>query len=185
MPADWDGNNIPSGFKSKIVQFFNKNKLLVYALPLLIILIVVLIILYSNRGIGGNIKDRPAGGEALDTGQIGNLIEEIEDKVEVLPNVVRPVDQQQQTAAQAAEKSDDAVLYNPFEQPMVLSGILYAENGNSVAIIETSEKSYIVRKGDSVGTSWKVEEITDNTVVLKAGEKETTLSILKNEHIEK
>ncbi|NLC68403.1 MAG: hypothetical protein GX754_06385 [Clostridiaceae bacterium] len=171
----WKKNENNSSFKSRIDAFFKKNRTLVYTLPLLLVLVVVLVIIYSNQDIAGYFGSRPATVENLDDEKIAGLIKEAEGKVEVLPNMERTLEIKEGEGA--ATNLGNETLYDPFQQPVTISGILYDEKGKSVAIIETGEKSYVVIEGDSVNQNWKVAEITSSTVVLKAGEKEITLSL--------
>lgn len=170
-----NGNKTISDFKNKLRSFLEKNRTLKFSLPLLVVLGVILIIVYSNQGIGNIFGGSLTAEETLNEDEIGRLNEKSEDKVEVLPNIERSFESQ--TGEQVAVNSRNNALYDPFQQPMILSGILYDANGKSVAIIETSEKSYVVIEGDNVNTNWEVTEIANSTVVLKSGEKEITLDL--------
>ncbi len=191
MAEDENKDKFNNNLKAKISDFTKKNKTLVYLLPVFAVLIIVLIVVYSTMGTSGGTKggtaQNAAGTAATMSGKdIESLLSDTENKVEVLPNVERSQETQAGTgettvAGVNAEAVGEEILYNPFEQPITLSGILYADDGNSVAILETVSKSYVVRKGDVVGSVWKVEQITDSSVVLKAGEKETTLMLSDGE----
>jgi len=191
MAEDENKDKSNNNLKAKISDFTKKNKTLVYLLPVFAVLIIVLIVVYSTMGTSGGTKSgtaqNTAGTAATMSGKdIESLLSDTENKVEVLPNVERSQETQAgagETAAAdaSAEAGGEEILYNPFEQPITLSGILYADDGNSVAILETVSKSYVVRKGDVVGSVWKVEQITDSSVVLKAGEKQTTLMLSDGE----
>jgi hypothetical protein len=191
MAEDENKDKSNNNLKAKISAFTKKNKTLVYLLPVFAVLIIVLIVVYSTMGTsggtkGGTAQNTAGTAETMSGKDIESLLSDTENKVEVLPNVERSRETQAgagETAAAGvnAEAGGEEILYNPFEQPITLSGILYADDGNSVAILETVSKSYVVRKGDVVGSVWKVEQITDSTVVLKAGEKETTLMLSDGE----
>jgi Tfp pilus assembly protein PilP len=163
-------NEIPDP-RSKFGQFFKRNKTLVFALPILLVLIVVLIIVYSNLGTDkSTVADLPdndiTNNKAIDSTVSKNEDRPVDAKVEILPQKVRTEDQKN-------EGGNVTSQIDPFEQPMVLSGVLVNDNGDNIAIIESEGKSFVVKEGDTVGKNWKVEEIKEDGVILNNGEKDS------------
>ena len=164
MAAQSKGTGSPSGFK----RFFEQNKTLVFLLPVLLIMIVVVIIIYIPKG-GTPTDSVPAVAE--NTATDGN-------KVEVLPQTERVVDETAASKADsAAANSEDGTVKDPFAGPMTYSGVLINSNGDNIAVIEGNGKSFVVRKGDMIGSSIQVDSISAEEVVLKDGDRTINLKL--------
>lgn len=144
----------------KIKEFFAKNKMLVYILPVLLILVVGGIIFLSIIGKGNEptLKTSVTAAKSPPAG----------DKVSVLPETVRD------TTEEEEEKKPSMV--NPFGLPMRLSGVLLDGIKDAYAVIETSQNSYIVKKGDVIEKVWEIIKISEDGVVLKNGDIESVLA---------
>lgn len=162
--------------EGKIGQFFKKNKSLVFVLPILFVLIIVLILVYSNQGTNNTKGTKDTGSALTDlsnneasnsNGSADSTNSNTEDKkadvkVEVLPQKVRTTDQMNYEEYTPSQK-------DPFEQPMVLSGVLLGDNEEKLAIIESGGKSFVAKEGDTVGKYWNVEKIKEDGAVLSRG----------------
>jgi len=143
--------------KSSVKLFFEKNKSLVFLLPLLAVLIVVAVIVLTRSD------------KAVATADFSETTGyNSENQVIVLPQTNRIIDEQ-------------TILKNdPFESPLRLTGIIYS-NDSPLAIIETGNLSSIVGVGSTVGaSSWKVVRIDRETVFLSDGSSTATLDIKSN-----
>ena len=164
--------------KAIFSEFFKKNKSAVYLLPLMMVLLVVVIIMYS-----GGFKDRAVatnGNQNQTTNNTSSTSENSkgtssENKVEVLPQTERTADDEK-------ENTNTSNPVNPFELPMKLSGVLVGSNGDGVAIIETSQNSYIVREGELINNTWKVSKIEEKGVLLLNGDKEAYIEFSEEQH---
>ncbi len=154
-----------SGQESAFKKFLKENKSLTFMLPVLAILIIVLIIVYSGVF---NKKEAPASsGEtppAITQPSESALAQQ--PQVDVLPQIIRST----------SEGAVD-VIKDPFESPVKLSGIIYSMD-RSTAIVESNGISYIVKEDDFLGDSpWKVTLIQKDSITLESGEKSMTLSL--------
>ncbi|MGI6621684.1 MAG: hypothetical protein GX227_06700 [Clostridiaceae bacterium] len=144
---------------SALKKFFNENKSLTFLLPLLAILVVVVIIVYSGMGKDKNTVSKNSHDTSfpIDTNQ---------PQVEVLPKIIR---------SGSEEKID--VDKDPFSEPMKLVGVIFSES-RSTAIIEWGYYSYIVEKGELVGDSdWKVAVIEKDKITLETDSDRIVLSL--------
>lgn len=65
---------------------------------------------------------------------------------------------------------------NPFAGPLKLTGVLISSNTlDNLAILESNNRSYIVRHGDIIDDYWTVEKIEKSSVVLKADNRKLIL----------
>lgn len=136
--------------ESAFKKFLSENKSLTFMLPLLAILIIVVIIVYSGMGKEKNVVSEK-------TPNTNNPIDTNQPQVEVLPQIIR---------SENGERVD--VKNDPFEEPMVLTGVIYSES-RSTAIIKWGGYSYIVKKDDYVGESqWKVRTIEKDKITLES-----------------
>ena len=142
----------------KLKAFFAKNKLLMYMLPVLLVLIVVAVIYINQVG--------KEAGVSLVTPTTKAATVPAEDKVSVLPETIRDT----------TEDEKKPSMVNPFGLPMRLSGVLLNGEKDSYAVIETSQDSYIVKIGDFIEKTWEVVKISKDVVVLKNGDVESVLT---------
>lgn len=144
---------------SAFKKFLKENKSLTFMIPLMAILIIVMVIVYSGMG-----KDKktvsektPGAKDPVDTNQ---------PQVEVLPQIIR---------SENGEKID--VNKDPFEEPMILVGVIYSES-KSTAIIKWGGYSYIVKKDDFVGDSdFKVTGIEKDKLTLESNNDSIVLAL--------
>jgi len=185
-PEEPNAKNKLDILKKSVIEFFEKNRSLVFLLPLLVIMLVVLIVLYSsgNKANKNNENYTVSGGKNQSgsiSASTGNGIDlPSGNKIEVLPQTER------ETEKAAEDKGSENVANkgtsnpaNPFDAPMKLSGIILNNKGSSVAIIETNNTSYVVKEGEFVNNIWKVEKIEEKGVLLVNGDKEAYLAFAK------
>lgn len=134
-------------------------------LPLLAILIVVLIIVYSGSG-----SEQPVASEVATPSQSADTAVNDQTQVEILPKTER--------SAENGEGNSTAVQ-DPFASPMNLRGlVLCSDRDKSKAIIEYGGYSYIVKKDEAIGNSgWTVADIYETSVMLSSGEKSQLLTL--------
>lgn len=159
-----------TGFK----KFVSENKSLFFTIPVFVVLLVVVLFVYVFNGDSNNTGDvvvkTPTPVQTVVDSTPVPIQEEVKDEtteVTTLPDSER-------------EKDDETILRNPFALPYKVSGIIYDTKGNSVAIIEAENKSYIVKVGDNAEDFFTVLSIEKNSVVIEAEGKEVTLSLLKD-----
>lgn len=135
---------------SAFKKFLKENKSLTFMIPLMAILIIVMIFVYS-----GTAKDKKTvSDKSTDT---KNPISTNQPQVEVLPQIIR---------SENSDKID--VNKDPFEEPMILVGVIYSES-RSTAIIKWGDYSYIVEKNDVIGDSdWEVTAIEKDKITLES-----------------
>jgi len=156
---------------SAVKQFFKANKSLVFMIPLLIVLLVVLVTIYTSGSGSKNASSvaQPSG-STPSGGSAAVLPVENQFQVEVLPILER-----------AAEGEEDSayVSQDPFKTPMKLKGVvIYPEDERSKAIIQYGNYSYIVKKGDNIGDSpWSVSEINESGVTITYEDKSVFLEL--------
>jgi len=167
-------------YKKAITDFFNKNRSLVVLLPLLVVMIIAVIILYStgdkppkntenytvssSKNQNGNLSASTGNSDDIPSGT----------KVEVLPQTERTIDQESKNVENQNEKDKNGSnSLNPFDTPMKLAGIILGNNCSSVAIIETNNNSFVVKEGEFVNKVWKVLRIEEKGVLLINGDKES------------
>ena len=154
-----------SGQESAFKKFLKENKSLAFMLPVLAILIIVLIIVYS--GVFSK-KEAPAssGETPPPINQPSESALAQQPQVDVLPQIIRST----------SEGAVD-VIKDPFESPVKLSGIIYSTD-RSTAIVESNGISYIVKEDDFLGDStWRVTLIQKDSITLESGEKSISLSL--------
>lgn len=158
-----------TGSSSGLKKFFKQNKTLVFLLPVLLILIIVVVIIYIPKGA----KQPDSGVQTMAENTLTKS-----NKVDVLPQTERVTDEEAADKADStvAEK-DENVVKDPFEGPLTYNGVLINNNGDNIAIIEGNGKSYLVRQGDVIGDSLKVDSISADEVVLKDNDRTTVLKL--------
>lgn len=168
-----NNKKIASGTENKIKDFIQKNKILVITLPISLLLIVVLIIINSKLNINkktytNTTKANKTDGKVVEDSVVKDLGKQANTNVEVLPQNVRIDDQ-------VEDSGNILSQINPFEKPMILSGIFADDEEDNTAIIESKGKAYIVKKGDIIGKSWEVKEIKEDHVILNNEGKESVI----------
>ncbi len=153
-----------SGFK----RFLRENRTIAFSIPVLLVLLIVLIIVYSGLGKDVSEEAVPAVAEASGT------LSSNPQTIEILPNTERVI-------KNGSDTDDTAVQRDPFSGPMNLVGIVASTDGKNIAVIEANDKSYILEKGDNIESNMTVSDITADKVVIKNTdtEKEITLKLEK------
>lgn len=157
----------PNGSQSNFRRFLNENKTLAFSLPVLVILIIAVVIIYSGMGKGGAGDASPAVAEASMGGLQGN-------NVEILPRTERTADD---TAADSSAGNGDKAVRNPFNGPMTLTGVLLRDDGNNIAILEGNGKTFIVKKDDVLENNMVVGSIASDKVMLEDNGREIELKL--------
>ena len=114
----------------------------------------------------GNSAGDAASREDADSGPQG---EEVVEIAEVLP-------QNRRYSDDLEFELDDwpaaGMPVDPFADPMRLTGVVVGGYGGTMAIIESSNTSYIVSVGDYIDDIWLVYRISRDGAVLRAGGQE-------------
>ncbi|HIE13230.1 MAG TPA: hypothetical protein EYP63_07385 [Desulfotomaculum sp.] len=77
----------------------------------------------------------------------------------------------------APQEAAEAVVKDPFAGPMALLGVVLGGRGGDLALIEAGGYAYVAAEGEKVAGIWEVAEITEEAVLLKAGERERRLEL--------
>lgn len=156
---------------TKLKKFFEENRTLVFTIPLFFVLIIVVVLVYL---IGGSGSDKKA---EVTPDQTNNLQQSstAEPAVSQTPAAVGT----EGTTLPQNERNKDSeeISRNPFADPYRVSGIIYDKSGNSLAIIEAENKSFIVETGEEVSGYFKVINIEEKKVVLEVEGKELVLAL--------
>lgn len=143
--------------KSALSDFLEKNKSLVYTVPIMLIGIIVVVIMYSKP------QNQPKPVQPVSSGEKAPGGTQTSDaiglQVEVLPQMERI---KQPENLNLSEINDP---FNTDEPSVYLKGTMLSDKQDT-AIIETDGRAYIVSVGDSIGAYWVVEKIEDKKVTL-------------------
>lgn len=156
---------VQKGTQSNFKRFLKENRTIVYTFPILIVLIIAVIIVYSN--LGGKKPDNTST-PAMAESSAGN-------NIEILPQTQRAVETGAGAGSDAAKGVQAAK--DPFSGPVTLKGVLTRADGNNMAIIEGDGKSYIVKKDDVIEGNLLVESISENEVLVKQNNQEISLRL--------
>ena len=160
--------------KSGLKSFFEKNRSLVFTIPIFIILVIVVILVYVLGGNDADVSESqlPAETNSTSTEQ---------------PIEPTPVPSPEATATGGTEvttlpkderdKDESEIMRNPFADPYKVSGIIYDSKGKSIAIIEAENKSFIVEAGDMAGEYFKVINIESDRVIIEIEGQEIVLTL--------
>lgn len=155
-------NNKKTGLK----KFFEENRSLAVTIPVFVVLVIAVILVYVFSGNSGEVPESPAPTETTQNATPTPAVEKPDEGTEV---VTLPIDER--------NKDESEIVRNPFAQPYKVSGIIYDKTGNSIAIIEAENKSFIVKIGDSAGEYFKVIDIESDKVVLEVEGMEIILTL--------
>lgn len=162
--------------KTKLKKFFEENRTLVFTIPAIIILLIVVILIYALRGndtkISENITPTPEPNQQTEQQVIET--EKPESSTDVPSNSGTEGTTLPQTER---DKDIDEISRNPFADPYKVSGIIYDKSGDSFAIIEAENKSFIVKTGDQSGDYFKVLNIEEDRVVLEVDGQQLVLTL--------
>lgn len=149
-------------------RFLKENRTLAISIPILIVLIIAVLIIYSGMG-GENVKNVvPALMENAPADMSGN-------QIEVLPQTERDTGADTTTESGEEEKSDGEVK-DPFAGPVTLTGIVVSD-GDGMAILEVGGKAVIARENDVLSSGLTVSSISIDKVILKNNDKEIELNL--------
>lgn len=154
--------------ESAFKKLLKENKSLAFMLPVLAILVIILILVYSGVF---NKKEAPAALQPTPTTTVQPEESALaqQPQVDVLPQIIRS----------STEGAID-VVKDPFETPMKLVGVIFS-NERSTAIVESGGVSYIVKVDDTIGDStWKVDDIQKDSLTIEANGKSVTLELTES-----
>ncbi|MDW7740391.1 MAG: hypothetical protein SCJ97_10125 [Bacillota bacterium] len=136
------------------------------------LLIGILLFLLIVGGVYSLILLRDKAAASPEDNSQQSALPEVADIAEVLPQQIRSND----TYSDENSAWKPAVpISDPFADPMKLTGTALGGRGGAMAIIESGGTSYIVSVGDYVDDLWAVNEITGNSVILRAHSQEVAL----------
>jgi type II secretory pathway component PulC len=161
--------NINSNFK----MFLKENKTLAVSAPILVILIIAVIILYSSMGSQDAQGILPALTENAPAGLEGT-------RVEILPQTERTTSGTAQDAQGEAAPETGGGAKNPFNSPVTLKGIIVRDDNKGAAILETGGKTLIVSKDDTLENGMTVGDISLDKVILIDNGKDIELKMERN-----
>lgn len=92
------------------------------------------------------------------------------DLAEVLPQ-----ERREHGSNSDREQSDLAWSFDPFADPLNITGVISGGRGGSMAIIESGSASHVVSAGDYVNGVWSVRRVEEDRAVLRARDREITI----------
>ncbi len=160
--------NAKKGEQSTFKRFIKENRTLALSFPILIVLVIAVIIIYSSMGMEIDNEAVPAAAEAADTKP---------QTIEVLPSTERELNSSGIPKAEVVER-------DPFSGPLTLVGVVVNSKGGNIVVIEANGKSYILKEDDVLENNLTVGLISTDQVVLKDREnnKEITLKLEKRSY---
>jgi type II secretory pathway component GspD/PulD (secretin) len=164
-----NNKNTGSNFK----MFLKDNKTLAVSVPILVILIIAVIIIYSSMGSQDADGILPALAENAPAGLEGT-------RVEILPQTERITPGTTQGVEGGASPETDGAVKNPFNSPITLKGVVARDDDEGAAILETGGKTLIVRKDDVLENGMTVGGITLDRVILIDNGKDIELKMERN-----
>ena len=168
--------------KNKITDFFNQlpeqvslfienlkkdqQLLLITGCVLALFVTGVLIIIFNGSQPGDEVRTLAETPGTIGSSQASDTIE----VAEVLP-------QQRRSDGTMEDGTWVPVnqYFDPFAEPIKLTGVAIGGSGGPMAIIESGGSSFIVKVGDYVDDLWAVLEIKRETVILRAYNQEVSL----------
>lgn len=124
------------------------------------IIIIALLVVYFGT------KPQPqADLELSDDALPVNSEDEEDEDGEILP----------QTERLREEEIGQTRSRDPFSSPPELQGLISGGGGENLAIIKTSNATYVAARGDLIEEYWTVEEVTEEKAVLSSEDEEFAL----------
>lgn len=159
-------------------KFAAENKSLLFTIPVFVVLLVIVLFVYV---FSGNDDDTAEVITPTPTA----VATEQQTPTDTQPVETTTPDDDQETIVTPLpdterDKDSDEIYRNPFAVPYKVSGIIYSSKGDSVAIIEAENKSFIVKVGDNAEDFFTVLDINKNSVTLEVEGQELILSLLDN-----
>lgn len=132
----------------------------------IVALIFAFVIIAGIAALAISLLKQRSGPDPLNNGAAGNNNDA--ETGEVLPQTIRE-----------PANADDAIWFSrdPFAAPLKLTGVISGGWGDPIAIIESGSAAYIVSVGDIINDVWTVAQIVNDTVVLKAPDREVKLQL--------
>jgi Tfp pilus assembly protein PilP len=169
-------NEEPTGFK----KFVDENKSLLFTIPVFVVLLVIVLFVYVFNG-GGSGKQADITPTPVPVATASQSADN-QETTEPTPSTI-PYDDSTEVVTlpdTEREKDSDEILRNPFALPYRVSGIIFDSKGESVAIIEAENKSFIVKVGDIADEYVTVIKIEKHAVIIEVEEHELTLTLLSD-----
>lgn len=158
-------------------KFATENKSLLFTIPVFVVLLVIVLFVYVFSGNNDNTTEvvSPTPSPVATASQEPTESQPVETtSPEDQGTIVIPLPDTER------DKDSDEIYRNPFAVPYKVSGIIYSSKGDSVAIIEAENKSFIVKVGDNAEDYFTVLNIEENSVTLKVEGYELILLLLDN-----
>lgn len=163
--------NMQNYGQSDFRKFMRENRSLVYSIPILLVLLIAVIIVYSRMGTS---QDQTAVSAAAGNPELAAKA------VQILPDTEREANNDGSAdQKKRIDNESNSEIKDPFSGPVTLHGILLDGKGNGIAVIETDNKSYIVRKDDILGNDMTISSIATDGITLKEGSREVVLKLEK------
>ncbi len=162
-----------TGFK----KFAAENKSLLFTIPVFVVLLVIVLFVYVFSGNKDNTTEviTPTPSPVATVQQEPTESQPVETtSPDDQRTIVIPLPDTER------DKDSEEIYRNPFAVPYKVSGIIYSSKGDSVAIIEAENKSFIVKVGDNAEDYFTVLNIEKNSVTLEVEGNELILSLLDN-----
>jgi hypothetical protein len=159
---------VQKGGQSSFKRFLKENRTLTFSIPILLVLVIVVLIVYSNPG--GIIPDKsvPASVEGTGAELQGN-------RVDILPQTERSA--VEGTADSKGGSAGQPVKNDPFSGPLKLVGVVIGGGGKNMAVLESGGRSYVLQKGDVLDNGMSVESISEEEIRLKDGERQVSVKL--------
>lgn len=163
--------NTQNGGQSAFKRFLKENRTLAVSIPILAILLIAVIIIYSSMGNSKSQGTVPVIAEKTNAPA---------QTIEILPNTERVINSKEsRDDLKNSDSTSNAAIKDPFNGPITLVGVLVDANGGGMAVIEANNKSYIVKKDDILENDMTVSSISTDQITLKDNDREMILKLEK------
>lgn len=175
-----NNKNTSSNFK----MFLKENKTLAVSAPILVILIIAVIIIYSSMGSRDAQDILPVLAENAPGGLEGTRVEILPQTERITPGATQDArgEASMETGGSDGEASPEmgSAVKNPFNSPITLKGVVVRDDNEGAAILETGGKTLIVRKDDVLENGMTVGDISLDRVILIGNGKDIELKMERN-----
>lgn len=170
--------------ESNFKMFLKENKTLAVSVPILVILIIAVIIIYSSMGSQDAQGVLPALAENAPGGLDGTQVEILPQTERITPGMTQDARSEASTETDGsvgeASPETGGVVKNPFNSPITLTGVVVKDDNEGAAILETGGKTLIVRKDDVLENGMTVGDISLDRVILIDDGKDIELKLERN-----
>lgn len=140
-----------------------KKKIIIMSIVIAILILSLLGVyvrlgIISLPGTGNNVE--PAAQITTDSDDTSEVTEQLDIFTEEAD------EQTSETKEEDISSEDDTNVLSPFSGPFELIGVVVDQNNKNVAIIDGNSRTHIVRQNDLIDDSWKVQEISKDSVIL-------------------